>query len=175
MGLSFLLSVQVFFHLSGHAGYAIMHTVDTALENIRVIIVNNYLCRPSGPFFLKFSELSRQNNLTIRYGILKVFCWLLQQEIAELEGIPVEEVTLYCSGSPLNEDVLIANLQDLSLDISISLKGGKVHGSLARAGKVKGQTPKVSESNESCATLNANRVFNSSDVMPVNLCFWYGN
>jgi small subunit ribosomal protein S30e len=64
-----------------------------------------------------------------------------------LEGIPVEEICLYCSGSPLNEDVLIANLQDLSLDISISLKGGKVHGSLARAGKVKGQTPKVSESN----------------------------
>jgi ribosomal protein S30 len=27
------------------------------------------------------------------------------------------------------------------------LKGGKVHGSLARAGKVKGQTPKVRESN----------------------------
>jgi hypothetical protein len=125
-----------------------MHTVDTALENIRVIIVNIYLCRPSGPFFFKFlSELSLQNNLTIRYGILKVFCWLLQQEVATLEGIPVEEICLYCCGLPLNEDVVIANLQDLSLDISISLKGGKVHGSLARAGKVKGQTPKVSESN----------------------------
>jgi small subunit ribosomal protein S30e len=82
----------------------------------------------------------------------------LQEEVAELEGIPVEEVCLYCSGSPLNEDVLIANLQSLSIDVSVSLRGGKVHGSLARAGKVKGQTPKVRESNKSYANINANHV-----------------
>lgn len=29
------------------------------------------------------------------------------------------------------------------MDLTIPLLGGKVHGSLARAGKVKGQTPKV--------------------------------
>ncbi|PNF18919.1 40S ribosomal protein S30, partial [Cryptotermes secundus] len=43
--------------------------------------------------------------------------------------------------SSLNEDDLVANLQCLSIDVSVSLKGGKVHGSLAHAGKVKGQTP----------------------------------
>ena len=30
-----------------------------------------------------------------------------------------------------------------AVDITVPLKGGKVHGSLARAGKVRGQTPKV--------------------------------
>jgi small subunit ribosomal protein S30e len=81
--------------------------------------------------------------------VFKFFCWLLQEQVAKLESIPVEEVCLYCSGSPLNEDVLVASLQCLSIDVTVSLKGGKVHGSLARAGKVKGQTPKVRESNKS--------------------------
>jgi hypothetical protein len=55
----------------------------------------------------------------------------------------------------------------LSIDVSVSLRGGKVHGSLARAGKVKGQTPKVRESNKSYANVNANHVFKSSNVMLV--------
>jgi len=32
-----------------------------------------------------------------------------------------------------------------SLDLTVPLLGGKVHGSLARAGKVRGQTPKVAK------------------------------
>merc|ERR1719422_1994547 len=36
-----------------------------------------------------------------------------------------------------------ADLQNCTVDVSVPLKGGKVHGSLARAGKVRGQTPKV--------------------------------
>ncbi|CAI5712997.1 unnamed protein product [Peronospora destructor] len=37
-----------------------------------------------------------------------------------------------------------------TLDLSLRLRGGgKVHGSLARAGKVKGQTPKVAKQEES--------------------------
>ena len=31
----------------------------------------------------------------------------------------------------------------MTIDLTIPLLGGKVHGSLARAGKVRGQTPKV--------------------------------
>merc|ERR1711974_534517 len=34
-------------------------------------------------------------------------------------------------------------LENCTVDVSVPLKGGKVHGSLARAGKVRGQTPKV--------------------------------
>ncbi|GFG29582.1 hypothetical protein Cfor_04660 [Coptotermes formosanus] len=67
----------------------------------------------------------------------------IKEQVAQLESIPVEEVCLYCSGSPLSEDVLVSSLQSFSIDVSVPLRGGKVHGSLARAGKVKGQTPKV--------------------------------
>lgn len=34
-------------------------------------------------------------------------------------------------------------MNSIELDFNIPMLGGKVHGSLARAGKVKGQTPKV--------------------------------
>merc|ERR1711862_824476 len=34
-------------------------------------------------------------------------------------------------------------LENMTIDLTIPLLGGKVHGSLARAGKVRGQTPKV--------------------------------
>lgn len=45
-----------------------------------------------------------------------------------------------------NEQILSNfNVVDQStIDLDFGLVGGKVHGSLARAGKVKGQTPKVS-------------------------------
>lgn len=56
-------------------------------------------------------------------------------------------MNLYFNGQPLvNEQILGAySLADQSaIDLDFGLVGGKVHGSLARAGKVKGQTPKVS-------------------------------
>lgn len=37
----------------------------------------------------------------------------------------------------------VTSLPSAELDINVPMLGGKVHGSLARAGKVKGQTPKV--------------------------------
>jgi ribosomal protein S30 len=88
--------------------------------------------------------------------LFKFFCWILQEQVAKLESIPVEDVYFYCSGSPLNEDVLVANLRSLSIDVSVSLKGGKVHGSLARAGKVKDQTSKVRKSSKSAPSEVAN-------------------
>ena len=44
---------------------------------------------------------------------------------------------------PLEDEVNLAALENLTVDLTIPLLGGKVHGSLARAGKVKNQTPKV--------------------------------
>ncbi len=41
------------------------------------------------------------------------------------------------------DDVCLSSLENQAVDLTIPLKGGKVHGSLARAGKVRGQTPKV--------------------------------
>jgi len=58
----------------------------------------------------------------------------------------VDDVALYHCGVPLSLDSTLGScgLGDLStLELEVRLLGGKVHGSLARAGKVKGQTPKV--------------------------------
>ncbi|XP_049777419.1 FAU ubiquitin-like and ribosomal protein S30 isoform X2 [Schistocerca cancellata] len=68
----------------------------------------------------------------------------IKDHICHLEGVEnVGDTFLYCAGSPLADDVTVSALPSLELDFTVSLKGGKVHGSLARAGKVKGQTPKV--------------------------------
>ncbi|XP_049286057.1 FAU ubiquitin-like and ribosomal protein S30 [Anopheles funestus] len=63
--------------------------------------------------------------------------------LAELESVDAQELHLFCEGKPLAEDATVAQLTSVELDVTVSLLGGKVHGSLARAGKVKGQTPKV--------------------------------
>ena len=75
------------------------------------------------------------------------------------------QLNLFCSGSPLEDEVNLAALENLTVDLTVPLLGGKVHGSLARAGKVRGQTPKVSWS------FKRNILF----VMfcPSNLQWWY--
>ena len=69
-------------------------------------------------------------------GVLKTW-------ISNLENLPEADVTLYCQGKPVGDNDMLASLPVHILDVNVGLKGGKVHGSLARAGKVKGQTPKV--------------------------------
>merc|ERR1712173_323397 len=52
----------------------------------------------------------------------------------------IEQLQLSVNGAPLNFE----QLEDgQTIQVAGKLFGGKVHGSLARAGKVKGQTPKV--------------------------------
>ena len=56
------------------------------------------------------------------------------------------QMNLYLNGQPLQDELMLANYNVMSqqtIDLDFGLVGGKVHGSLARAGKVKGQTPKV--------------------------------
>lgn len=53
------------------------------------------------------------------------------------------DFTLSCEGAILGNDCEVSSLGSIELDLTVPLLGGKVHGSLARAGKVKGQTPKV--------------------------------
>jgi len=69
----------------------------------------------------------------------------IAQKVAALEGLSAEDVAMYCAGRPLEpESILASCADDLStIELELRLPGGKVHGSLARAGKVKGQTPKV--------------------------------
>jgi len=71
-------------------------------------------------------------------------------EIAKKFNVPQnhqEQISLYFNGTPLSNDESTLCAYGLSsqtaVDLEIGLFGGKVHGSLARAGKVKGQTPKV--------------------------------
>lgn len=67
----------------------------------------------------------------------------LKEAISQSENVPANEILLYNSGTPLTNDMLASQLPSFIVDVAVPLLGGKVHGSLARAGKVKGQTPKV--------------------------------
>lgn len=67
----------------------------------------------------------------------------LQNKVAALEQVDAAEFTLSCEGSVLDLFTPVTELTSFELDMTVPLLGGKVHGSLARAGKVKGQTPKV--------------------------------
>jgi small subunit ribosomal protein S30e len=62
-------------------------------------------------------------------------------------GIPAEAQYLLCCGRPLESGSLVeAGVTALTtIQVGVRLLGGKVHGSLARAGKVRGQTPKVAK------------------------------
>ena len=58
----------------------------------------------------------------------------------------MEEIVLSFNGTPLNDEQTVEQFgltAGSAIDATVKLFGGKVHGSLARAGKVKGQTPKV--------------------------------
>merc|ERR1711936_390825 len=65
----------------------------------------------------------------------------LKAKVAEIEGS--EDVLLYVGGKPVDCEMNIPSIGEAHIDVTVPLKGGKVHGSLARAGKVRGQTPKV--------------------------------
>ncbi|KAL1460679.1 hypothetical protein WDU94_012638 [Cyamophila willieti] len=67
----------------------------------------------------------------------------LKNKVASFEKVPLENFSLICSGKTLTDDLSVSELESGSIEVFVPLLGGKVHGSLARAGKVKGQTPKV--------------------------------
>ncbi|CAF2703309.1 unnamed protein product [Rotaria sp. Silwood2] len=70
----------------------------------------------------------------------------IREYIAEEYDIDMNELVLSYNGTVLNDEQTIEQcglLSGSTLDATMKLFGGKVHGSLARAGKVKGQTPKV--------------------------------
>jgi small subunit ribosomal protein S30e len=69
----------------------------------------------------------------------------VKRQVAARESLVPADLAMFCCGRPLEDaEILAACAGDLTtLNIEVRLLGGKVHGSLARAGKVKGQTPKV--------------------------------
>ncbi|KAI4885428.1 hypothetical protein NFI96_018057, partial [Prochilodus magdalenae] len=75
----------------------------------------------------------------------------LKAHVQTFEGLSVEDQVLMLSGTPLENDAVLVNCgisEHCTVEVVGRLLGGKqlqskVHGSLARAGKVRGQTPKV--------------------------------
>ncbi|CAG5129692.1 unnamed protein product [Candidula unifasciata] len=64
--------------------------------------------------------------------------------VSDNEFLPMEQMAVFFEGQPLEDECQLAAFRDEStLSVELRLLGGKVHGSLARAGKVRGQTPKV--------------------------------
>ncbi|XP_036616535.1 ubiquitin-like protein FUBI [Trichosurus vulpecula] len=69
----------------------------------------------------------------------------IKAHVASLEGIAPEDQVLLLGGSLLEDEAILGQcgVEPLStLKVAGRMLGGKVHGSLARAGKVRGQTPK---------------------------------
>ncbi|XP_043745953.1 ubiquitin-like protein FUBI [Cervus elaphus] len=72
----------------------------------------------------------------------------IKAHVASLEGIAPEDQVLLLAGTPLEDEATLGQcgVEALStLKVAGRMLGGKVHGSLARAGKVRGQTPKVAK------------------------------
>merc|ERR1711911_342304 len=60
------------------------------------------------------------------------------------EGLPTDQMAVFYEGQPLEDTTQLYTFKnEATLHVELRLLGGKVHGSLARAGKVRGQTPKV--------------------------------
>ncbi|XP_073410597.1 ubiquitin-like FUBI-ribosomal protein eS30 fusion protein [Dendrobates tinctorius] len=72
----------------------------------------------------------------------------IKDRISSLVGIFSDEQVLLLAGLPLHDDAVLDQSgvsEFTTLDVAHRVFGGKVHGSLARAGKVRGQTPKVAK------------------------------
>uniref|UniRef100_A0A8W4FL31 Ubiquitin-like protein FUBI n=1 Tax=Sus scrofa TaxID=9823 RepID=A0A8W4FL31_PIG len=84
----------------------------------------------------------------------------IKAHVALLEGIAPEDQVLLLAGTPLEDEAILGQcrVEALStLEVASPMLGGKVHGSLARAGKVRDQTPKVAKQEKKKKTGRAKR------------------
>ncbi|XP_037377740.1 ubiquitin-like protein FUBI [Talpa occidentalis] len=72
----------------------------------------------------------------------------IKAQVASLEGIALEDQVVLLAGTPLEDEATLGQcgVEALTtLEVAGRMLGGKVHASLACAGKVRGQTPKVAK------------------------------
>ncbi|XP_008062790.1 ubiquitin-like protein FUBI [Carlito syrichta] len=72
----------------------------------------------------------------------------IKTQVAAPEGIAWEDQDVLLAGTPLEDEVTLgqSGVEALAtLELADRMLGGKVRGSLARAGKVRGQTPKMAK------------------------------
>ncbi|KAL3319409.1 hypothetical protein Ciccas_001924 [Cichlidogyrus casuarinus] len=66
--------------------------------------------------------------------------------LAQNEKLPLGSMDILYGDSILENDQDLSSLpEEATVDVSVPILGGKMHGSLARAGKVRNQTPKVAK------------------------------
>uniref|UniRef100_A0A8C2VKI5 Ubiquitin-like domain-containing protein n=1 Tax=Chinchilla lanigera TaxID=34839 RepID=A0A8C2VKI5_CHILA len=65
----------------------------------------------------------------------------IKAHVAALEGIASEDQIMFLAGKLLEDEGEVEALA--TLEVASRMLGGKVHGSLAQAGKMRSQTPKV--------------------------------
>lgn len=58
----------------------------------------------------------------------------MQDSIASLESLKASDISLYAAGVPVSDDELVSEFENSDIELTVGLPGGKVHGSLARAG-----------------------------------------
>ncbi|NP_598374.1 ubiquitin-like protein [Murine osteosarcoma virus] len=72
----------------------------------------------------------------------------IKDHVTSLEGIAPDDQVVLLAGSPQEDEATLGQcgVEALTtLEVAGRMLGGKVHGFLARAGKVRGQTPKVAK------------------------------
>lgn len=53
-----------------------------------------------------------------------------------MESLKASEVSLYAAGVPVTDELLVSEFENTDIELTVGLLGGKVHGSLARAGNI---------------------------------------
>lgn len=76
--------------------------------------------------------------------------FVLQERVRALAEVGAEDLTLSLCGAPLEDACLVSELSSYELDLTAPLLGGKVHGSLARAGEYLLNFSVLNSSSRSC-------------------------
>lgn len=84
---------------------------------------------------MNFANCDRVSSDASEIAVYLKFFSFLQQKLAVLENVDAEDFLLSCEGKILASTDPITALTSCELDLTVSLLGGKVHGSLARAGR----------------------------------------